>query len=93
MAAVQTGSNRFLVVLNQFSSVSVRFFLYFQTRQPVAVPVHQKKAKKPDWTGPLKASVEGEVNKDGIVVQYLGVKQATKNSTKQARALKITQLY
>ena len=29
------------------------FFWYFQTRQPVAVPVHPKIAKKPDWTEPL----------------------------------------
>ena len=33
--------------------VLVQFFLYFQTRQPVAVPVHPKKAEKLDQTGPL----------------------------------------
>ena len=45
--------NRFGPVFWRFLAVLVRFFLYFQTRQPVAVPVHPKKAKKLDWTGPL----------------------------------------
>jgi hypothetical protein len=41
---VRTGSDRFFVV-------PVRFFWYFRIRQPVAVAVRPKMAKKPDRTG------------------------------------------
>ena len=41
-------------LLHRFFAVSVRFFLYFRIRQPVAVAVavRPKIAKKPDRTGP-----------------------------------------
>ena len=54
---------------NRFWSVAVRLWVYYHIRQPVAVPVPQNWAEKPDWTGLLNTNHAGPERTQTLINQ------------------------